>query len=1123
MKNFLVSLVLVAFFSVAGAQDVVYHHDLEVSIDPETSRLEVTDTIAVPGSRSSSEMEFTLHEDLVPEILNAGARIEQVGKATGAPNRGMDKEDYTDTLRIKKYRIVFDGGDAPEKLRLSYAGKVNHPVKQANEEYSRGFSQSPGLIEPRGVYLAGSTHWLPGFNDEYVTYEMTVKLPAGWRSVSQGNRTAAEDGAGVRTDTWLVDTPTEEIFIIAAEFHEYEYGMGRASAMAFLRDSDEALANRYLEATAGYMEMYRRLVGPYPYSKFALVENFWETGYGMPSFTLLGPQIIRFPFILHSSYPHELLHNWWGNGVFVDFDTGNWCEGLTAYMADHLIAEQRGEGADYRRDILQDYSDYVTPENEFPLSDFHSRYDAPSSSIGYGKNAMMWDMLRERIGDDNFIRAFQQFYRENKFRRAGYSEIRKSFEDVTGEDLAAFFEQWVERVGAPELVISHAEATEKGGQNGLTLELAQIQKGDLFDLSVPVVIYGAETIERRNMDISGKKQRHSFELDFQPLRVEVDPDFNVMRRLDYREVPPTLSSMFGAGKTLMILPSDVPEDEQAMYRQLAETWKGRRGDEFQVRLDSEVDELPADASVWILGWGNRWQKAIEEGLDNYDAEISRKAVRFGEASHSTGDNSFVIALRHTGNTDLAVSWLSVHDAAAVPELARRLPHYGKYSYLGFTGPEASNFEKGQWPPFDSPLAADLHDYTQPLPERKSRQALAEVPPVFDARRMEEDVNVLADESMEGRGIGTAGLDAAADYIADQFREAGLEPAGDDGSYFQSFEVDDENGNKVTVRNVLAAIPGSNSNWSSQSVVVSAHYDHLGYGWPDVKSGNKGKIHYGADDNASGVAVLLDLARAFSSEVKQQPRSIVFAAFTAEEAGSLGARHYIENARQYPADQVIGNLNMDTVGRLGDNKVLILGSSSAKEWPFIFMGASAVTGVETQIVTQEIDASDHVAFVEAGVPGIQFFSGFSPDYHQPTDTADKLDFNGMVKVAAIVREGIEYLSQREDELEFSGGARQADSGRDQQAQAGERRASTGVMPDFTFNGTGVAVGDVVEGTPAQKAGLTSGDVITAINDTKTDNLQIYSDLLKQFSPEEVIDVTFMRDGVEKQVRLELIAR
>lgn len=99
--------------------------------------------------------------------------------------------------------------------------------------------------------------------------------------------------------------------------------------------------------------MYRKLIGPYPYWKFALIENFWETGYGMPSFTLLGPQVIRFPFILHSSYPHELLHNWWGNSVYVDFKKGNWCEGLTAYLADHLIQEQRGQGDSYRRATLQ--------------------------------------------------------------------------------------------------------------------------------------------------------------------------------------------------------------------------------------------------------------------------------------------------------------------------------------------------------------------------------------------------------------------------------------------------------------------------------------------------------------------------------------------------------------------------------------------------------------------------------------------------------------------------------------------------------------------------------------------------------------------------------------------------
>ena len=179
-------------------------------------------------------------------------------------------------------------------------------------------------------------------------------------------------------------------------------------------------------------------LGPYPYSKFALVENFWETGYGMPSFTLLGEQVIRFPFILHSSYPHELLHNWWGNGVFVDFAGGNWCEGLTAYLADHLIAEQRGQGADHRRAILQRVTDYVTPENDFPLSRFQSRHDAVTEAVGYGKTAMMFNMLREKVGDAQFIKALQAFYRDNRFREASFDDIRKSFEAVSGLDLRAY-------------------------------------------------------------------------------------------------------------------------------------------------------------------------------------------------------------------------------------------------------------------------------------------------------------------------------------------------------------------------------------------------------------------------------------------------------------------------------------------------------------------------------------------------------------------------------------------------------------------------------------------------------------------------------------------------------------
>ena len=232
-------------------------------------------------------------------------------------------------------------------------------------------------------------------------------------------------------ERWSVATPTEEVHLIAAPFTEYSRDAGAVKAMAFLRKPEQALADRYLDATAQYLEMYRGLLGPYPYSKFALVENFWETGYGMPSFTLLGEQIIRFPFILYTSYPHELLHNWWGNGVFVDIAGGNWCEGLTAYLADHLIAEQRGQGADHRRAILQKVTNYVTPQNDFPLSRFHSRHDAVTEAVGYGKTAMVFNMLREKVGDAQFIKALQAFYRDNRFREASFDDIRTSFEAVS--------------------------------------------------------------------------------------------------------------------------------------------------------------------------------------------------------------------------------------------------------------------------------------------------------------------------------------------------------------------------------------------------------------------------------------------------------------------------------------------------------------------------------------------------------------------------------------------------------------------------------------------------------------------------------------------------------------------
>ncbi|WDT81385.1 MAG: M1 family aminopeptidase [Candidatus Manganitrophus sp.] len=339
----------------------------------------------------------------------------------------------------------------------------------------------------RGSIWPESTFWYPWFDGGRITFTVEVQSPKGWEVISQGERKSHqrdESGSAVR---WESPEPQEEIFLVGGPLTEYRKA-GPVEAMAFLRKPDPELAEKYLGVTGQYIEMYQKLIGPYPYKKFALVENYWETGYGMPSFTLLGAQVIRLPFILHSSYPHEILHNWWGNGVYVDFQSGNWSEGLTAYLADHLISEQRGKGAEARRASLQKYADYVAEGKDFPLTAFRGRHSAASEAVGYGKTLMLFHMLRRQLGDDLFVRALQKFYRDHRFKRAGFADLQRAFSAAAGKDLQSEFDQWVTRAGAPALRVG--ETTAKEEENGflLTVTLEQIQAGPPYRLSVPIAV-----------------------------------------------------------------------------------------------------------------------------------------------------------------------------------------------------------------------------------------------------------------------------------------------------------------------------------------------------------------------------------------------------------------------------------------------------------------------------------------------------------------------------------------------------------------------------------------------------------------------------------------------------------
>lgn len=1113
------------FYSViASAGDQTFHHQMEITLLPDTAEIRVKDHISVPAQnqhhKTPIQLDFSLHGDLtVTDAQGAQVTLRQSNAASDA--RPIPLKHYTLTLPPQQKDVT-----------LYFSGKINHPVQGPGQEYARSFSYTPGVISNEGVFLANSSAWYPQFDDAMVSFRLNIQVPAGWDVVSQGTLVSEQKTPAAQNVIWEEKQPQDDIYIVAGRYQRYTQSAGAVNALVYLRSADEVLAQKYLDTTAQYIAMYNKLLGPYPYTKFALVENFWETGYGMPSFTLLGPKVIRFPFILHSSYPHEILHNYWGNGVFVDYAKGNWAEGLTAYLADHLVNEQRGKGEEYRRDVLQKYADFVNKEKDFPIAQFVSRHSASSEAVGYGKTMMFFHMLRRELGDEDFVRALRQFYKQFKFKQATFTDLKNTFNTLTGRDFSRHFEQWVHRTGAPGLLLQHAETEPTAQGFKLKARLEQTQPGEPYRLTIPVAITLEGEEHAFQSQIAIYQQTNIIEMDFhkRPLRIDIDPQFDVFRRLDSREIPSALSQGFGAEKPLLVLPAKADKEILQAYRSLAMNWQKTQSAKLEVINDDQLSALPTDRTVWIMGWQNKFSNTLITALAEHHVTYRQGILHLDQQNYPQTEHAIVLTARQPSHPDKTLLWVASDHPKAIAELANKLPHYRKYSYLAFkNSDELTNVHKGQWPITQSPLTQWIKqkDHTTVTSVHagttKPRRALAELPPVFSESRMLADITHLASAAFKGRELGSPELDTAATYIAKQFQQIGLLPGGDSNGYFQTWQQDvgTPKGN-LALRNVIGILPGTNPQLVGQSLIVGAHYDHLGMGWPDVRAAHQGKIHYGADDNASGIAVMLELARQIAP--KWQPeRAIIFVAFTGEEAGLLGSKHYINAAKDYPVEKIAAMLNLDTVGRLGNNPVTLFGSGSARELVHVFRGAGFVTGIPVNAVQDDFGSSDQAAFIQAGIPAVQFFASAHEDYHAPGDTVDKIDSAGLVKVAAILKEATEYLANRIEPLTVTLPSQNAQTEPTETKTKEKRKVSLGTVPDFSYQGEGVRVDNIIPGSPAQQVQLQSGDILIQLAGQPISDLASYANILRTLKAGQKIELQFRRDGNVNTVEVELIER
>lgn len=393
------------------------------------------------------------------------------------------------------------------------------------------------------------------------------------------------------------------------------------------------------------------------------------------------------------------------------------------------------------------------------------------------------------------------------------------------------------------------------------------------------------------------------------------------------------------------------------------------------------------------------------------------------------------------------------------------------------------------------------------------------------------VRYLADDLLEGRAVATRGERCAGDYIAAGFRALGLEPAGDDGTYFQSWTVNSSDPHAGAVhgeaRNVVAVLRGTDRA-REQALVIGAHYDHLGFGGPGSLSPDAaGTVHNGADDNASGTAVLLEAARALASG-PPLAQDILFIAFTGEERGLWGSAHYVRSPL-LPLDGTVAMLNLDMVGRVQDDLLTVFGTGTAEEWTDILERASARTAnpLDLRLNSDGFGASDHTSFYARGIPVLHFFSNTHPEYHRVEDDWELVNAAGMDRVTelvtAVVREvvpasGLAALTP----VEGAGNPHGVGASGDENSMRSGFRVRLGTIPDYSRESGGMAITAVRPGSPAADAGMQGGDIIVRFGPHDVDDVYEYMAALNQYDPGDEVEIVVLRDGERVSFKVVLAA-
>lgn len=378
---------------------------------------------------------------------------------------------------------------------------------------------------------------------------------------------------------------------------------------------------------------------------------------------------------------------------------------------------------------------------------------------------------------------------------------------------------------------------------------------------------------------------------------------------------------------------------------------------------------------------------------------------------------------------------------------------------------------------------------------------------IEEKNIKTHIKFLSDDALQGRLTGSEGERMALDYIEKQFKALKLQPKGELDSFEQKFPFKSGvhgTGTDGTAHNAVAYL----DNKSDKTIIIGAHFDHLGLGenGSSLDANPKGKIHNGADDNASGVAGVLELARYFSKNKISEKSNFLFICFSGEELGLYGSKYFTEHP-SIDLTKVNYMINMDMIGRLNPTTktISVSGSGTSPVWETTLKN---MTGTQLTIKTDSagVGPSDHTSFYLKNIPVLHFFTGSHSDYHKPSDDWDKINYAGEKEVLDLIIAVIEKLDT-EPQLAFLPTKNKSMS------SSRSFKVTMGVMPSYTSDVAGLLVDGATDGKPAQKAGIQTGDIITKIGDFEIKDIQTYMDALGKFEKGQTVPVKIKRKNEE----------